>query len=1029
MSLRIGYINIRGASKPSWKAACALLHETFDFLFVAETWYVDQDTRCLDRCVVATTCTTSVNTNGRKSGGLMLLATQRARAMIKGNCSITQDVAITFDIGQYRISGVYLPPSMSEEAVTSSLSALTLSTIILGDVNVRFRHCPYQHGLPGPTDRLRTFTAFVQHAGFTRLLPQSSPAKINGLALESRLTTDHCFARIGSTKTRLRLVRSSAVKIDTDHKYVLYLTIFAGTSRCQASTALRYRTRRLQQPHVPQTMCERFDQLGVMDQVLIAEQDVDRLNNRLVSICQSVAESVLGVAPPTSSTTSAKPKRVDPHSGSTIADVAIRVFKAAACSSHENAVLLPSTVAQAKGITALNEIHGILKERYQDPNQPYPPLRQPPLQERFSPEPFSEDEIAKEIQQQSAQKACGSDGLHMRLLKVLSNSTFLQVLCRLYNQCLYTGTTPLAWNESDIYMLVKDAGKRRTTSNVRPITLICMFRKIFERLLLLRFDTTGWARLHPAQAGFRSHYSTCMNAAIVHYLLASKARSTAIFLDFRSAFDIIDHQKLATLLDKRGCPRYLQSLVASLMFRQIKSRVFTNGEASKWFFRTRGVLQGSPLSPYLFNIFVDSLLDQLNAGVVGPPICLFFADDGALVTSLKIDTQSLLNLVYAWSIENRIELNVQKCGHISARYHPQQLFLGPDEIPLLESYDYLGFPMTACGIDFTEHLRRRVSATVGRMRYLSKFSDAWGPAIRLQVFKQYLAPMYEYGAPLVWAWACENAKNRSSFYASLQGFNDLIGWIANGSTIRHLVTANLCGILPLDARFQLLRTGFHCAVHETGKTHPLRITLARVGERSSRTLFGHNLRDDRLWSEFISTWDKVRKPKVALARFLRKWHRKIISKEAQGAHLTRLIPLETRKVPGLYLADVSLSAPITAQELLFQYRRGLFMFNFTCGCQPPAPFHRGHETCHALPQPIQLVKSDRKAKADMLKILDLQPTQVTDVDFLLNTGRLDNAALILEQVKAALRKVNAMAKAEISARTGVGSSHLVLRRR
>jgi len=150
--------------------------------------------------------------------------------------------------------------------------------------------------------------------------------------------------------------------------------------------------------------------------------------------------------------------------------------------------------------------------------------------------------------------------------------------------------TPTVWNQADIYMLAKDVGKRRDANNVRPITLICMFRKIFERLLLRRFDAPGWASLHPAQAGFRSHHSTCMNAAVVHHLLASRSRSTAVFLDFRSAFDVVSHSRLAALLDERGCPRYLQSLIGNLMFHNVKSRVLVNGVVSEWFPRTRNIL-------------------------------------------------------------------------------------------------------------------------------------------------------------------------------------------------------------------------------------------------------------------------------------------------------------------------------------------------------------------------------------------------------------------------------------------------------
>jgi hypothetical protein len=60
-----------------------------------------------------------------------------------------------------------------------------------------------------------------------------------------------------------------------------------------------------------------------------------------------------------------------------------------------------------------------------------------------------------------------------------------------------------------------------------------MLRKVFERLLLSRFDHDGWAKIHPTQAGFRSHYSTYTNAAMVYHALSTGLRGIAVFLDFK----------------------------------------------------------------------------------------------------------------------------------------------------------------------------------------------------------------------------------------------------------------------------------------------------------------------------------------------------------------------------------------------------------------------------------------------------------------------------------------------------------------
>ena len=45
-----------------------------------------------------------------------------------------------------------------------------------------------------------------------------------------------------------------------------------------------------------------------------------------------------------------------------------------------------------------------------------------------------------------------------------------------------------------------------------------------------------------------------------------------------------------------------------------------------------------------------------------------------------------------------------------------------------------------------------MASAAGRVSFLRRHSDRWGPAHRLRIYRQYLAPMFEYGAPLVSAW-------------------------------------------------------------------------------------------------------------------------------------------------------------------------------------------------------------------------------------------------------------------------------------
>ena len=303
-------------------------------------------------------------------------------------------------------------------------------------------------------------------------------------------------------------------------------------------------------------------------------------------------------------------------------------------------------------------------------------------------------------------------------------------MSRLFDACLQQWTTPQGWSESSIHLLPKDGTKPNHPSNMRPITLSPVFRKLFEIVLLRRFSTSagGWAHFHPAQAGFRRAYSTLSNAALLHILLESKQICSIVFLDFRAAFDVVKHLQLDEVLRGRGCPDQIRALIIGLMFRQVRSRVLANNGAPEWFQRTRGLLQGSPLSPMLFNLFVDDLLHYLNRNAGPITGTLFYADDGTLLGRRGADMQAILDEVQECCDNNHMEPNISKCGLITQDSSVGDLLLDGEKVSRLERYDYLGFPMTIDGIDFPQHFEDRIQAAVKRADFLTLFAAEWGVA-------------------------------------------------------------------------------------------------------------------------------------------------------------------------------------------------------------------------------------------------------------------------------------------------------------
>ena len=83
MSIRVGYVNVQGLSGPKWQACLRLLADRFDYLLLAETWFVEYDRYSQDRRFLAASIRGTKSTRGsRENGGIYLLGNQRAASQM-----------------------------------------------------------------------------------------------------------------------------------------------------------------------------------------------------------------------------------------------------------------------------------------------------------------------------------------------------------------------------------------------------------------------------------------------------------------------------------------------------------------------------------------------------------------------------------------------------------------------------------------------------------------------------------------------------------------------------------------------------------------------------------------------------------------------------------------------------------------------------------------------------------------------------------------------------------------------------------
>ena len=98
-------------------------------------------------------------------------------------------------------------------------------------------------------------------------------------------------------------------------------------------------------------------------------------------------------------------------------------------------------------------------------------------------------------------KAAGPDDILTEMITQLGPAA-KQWLLNMYNTCIQTQHIPTIWRKAIIIALLKPGKDPNLPKSYRPISLLCITYKLFERLLLSRLSPQIDAELIKDQAGF-----------------------------------------------------------------------------------------------------------------------------------------------------------------------------------------------------------------------------------------------------------------------------------------------------------------------------------------------------------------------------------------------------------------------------------------------------------------------------------------------------------------------------------------------
>ena len=278
------------------------------------------------------------------------------------------------------------------------------------------------------------------------------------------------------------------------------------------------------------------------------------------------------------------------------------------------------------------------------------------------------DEIVKIINDLDGKKSGDIYNISPDLVK-LNSQIIAQILTIIFNKSVQEGCFPTAMKKAKIIPIYKGESVL-SVGNYRPISLLPIFSKIFERLIynrLIDFITENNV-LSKLQFGFQKNKSTEQAVtSIVSSLDNARSKglsSYCIFLDFAKAFDTVNHEILLSKLDHYGVSGISNSLFRSYLTNRTQQTEI-NGCLSDIGVIKHGVPQGSVLGPLLFLLYINDISESSE-------ILKFFlfADDTTVYFSDKTNdgTEDLLNRelakVSTWLAANKLSLNVKKSNFL-----------------------------------------------------------------------------------------------------------------------------------------------------------------------------------------------------------------------------------------------------------------------------------------------------------------------------------------------------------------------------
>ena len=197
------------------------------------------------------------------------------------------------------------------------------------------------------------------------------------------------------------------------------------------------------------------------------------------------------------------------------------------------------------------------------------------------------------------------------------------------------------------------------------------------------------------------------------------------------------------------------------MYSKITSHVKLNNMLTEDFMIKSGVRQGDVLSPLLFNIYINDIINTFNTIDSSPPKlidkdigCLLYADDLAIISTSSTGLQNSLNKLDNYCSEWKLNVNMSKtktmCLKTSSKEEDFNIQFKNRTLDKVSTYTYLGMDITS---NFSlKTMEKSITDKAKKAMFKLKgliYNSNLKPKICLKLFDQLITPICLYGSEIL----------------------------------------------------------------------------------------------------------------------------------------------------------------------------------------------------------------------------------------------------------------------------------------